>query len=1242
VSKSPIGDIADCCKIKAIYGAVLARQHTWRKPPSLPDSGLLFDKNPQPMWIYDIKTLAFLAVNQSAIAMYGYSREEFLGMTLRDICNSQDNARLEKELLYPGPAMPYFAEWQHYAKNRTKLNVQIRARKMNWRGRQAAMIIARDISQDHKTRDEAFLIWQQHLQLQEIISQSPAIALMWDPLPSLPVTYVSDNVALLGYRPEQFMKEGLCYSQIIHPEDLQYVIDEINSYIHRNISHFVQEYRILTVERQVCWVEVRTWVNRDSTEQVLGYSGVALDISERRRAEKRLYYQAALLKNVSDAIISTDLAFNILSWNPAAEQVFQWKELEILGKHWYSLTEVQYLGQNASDVQRQVNSLGYWAGLISQKRKDGQTITLDARISMVKDTGGEPFGIVIACRDISEKIKIEQSLDKSEKQYRAIFEQAAVGVSRTDVNGLFLDVNEKFCQITGYSRQELLGLSYKDITDPDDLQANLTIRQELQAKKKNYANLEKRYIRKDGSRTWVNLTLSYIESGPETEPFLLAITEDINLRKSQERELQALYEAGLALSYLKTPEEISQHIIEILNNYLDWHHAGVWMREKSTDNIRILAYSTPASPDEAEAERQKSQEMVHSMDNGLTGWAMRQARTIRRGNVFTDSHYLGVNKQIKSGMYVPLMSKGQVIGCLMVESEEFNDFSEYDQRLLETLASQATIAFENANLLAAAQNRANQMQAVIQASQAISGNLDLPSLLDAIFKSTQAAIPAVERGTILLGNDDGLLHVRGSLGYADPELLNAVIPDTIGYGAQAYREQKGILVTNIQGLPDQKHFEHFSETKDIQSAIAAPLIVKGKSIGVICLDNFVHPSAFTEADLQLLTTFAASAAISIENARLFEQTQSRLAHILALRQIDNTINASADILVIMNVILDKALEQLNADAACILTFNSGTMNLEHQASLGFRRENIQKTHFRIGEDLPARALLDHKTVIITDLSTVIQRSERKYLVEKEDFVAYGCAPMLAKGEVKGLIEVFGRKPFKINPEWISFVEMLGSQAAIAIENAQLYQDLQRSNLELMIAYDATIEGWAQALEYRDQETEGHSRRVLELTLQLARKMGISGHELMHIRRGALLHDIGKMSIPDSILHKPGPLSDEEWILMRKHPIRAYELMSKIPYLQYALEIPYCHHEKWDGTGYPRGLKNEQIPLAARIFAVVDVFDALTSDRPYRPALSEPEVFQYIREQSGHHFDPAVVRTFLTLMNQPTDEPPADN
>jgi HD-GYP domain-containing protein (c-di-GMP phosphodiesterase class II) len=165
------------------------------------------------------------------------------------------------------------------------------------------------------------------------------------------------------------------------------------------------------------------------------------------------------------------------------------------------------------------------------------------------------------------------------------------------------------------------------------------------------------------------------------------------------------------------------------------------------------------------------------------------------------------------------------------------------------------------------------------------------------------------------------------------------------------------------------------------------------------------------------------------------------------------------------------------------------------------------------------------------------------------------------------------------------------------------------------------------LDLRDKETEGHTLRVSEMTQQLARNAGMEEDTLVQIKRGALLHDVGKLGIPDSILLKPGPLSEEEWIVMRLHPIYAFQWLSTIEYLHNALEIPYCHHEKWDGTGYPRGLKGEEIPLSARLFAVVDVWDALTSDRPYRNGISQSEAWDFICSQSGKQFDPEAVQAF---------------
>jgi putative nucleotidyltransferase with HDIG domain len=286
---------------------------------------------------------------------------------------------------------------------------------------------------------------------------------------------------------------------------------------------------------------------------------------------------------------------------------------------------------------------------------------------------------------------------------------------------------------------------------------------------------------------------------------------------------------------------------------------------------------------------------------------------------------------------------------------------------------------------------------------------------------------------------------------------------------------------------------------------------------------------------------------------------------------------------------------------------------------------------RLGEGRPGQMALERRIVLIRDL-----RQEPTYLATGQPanpggFVGYAGVPLIAKGQVKGVLEVFQREPLQASAEWMEFLETLAGQAAIALDNADLYEELQQSHTKLALAYDATIEGWSSALDLRDKETEGHSQRVTQLSLALAAAMGVTGEDLRHLRWGALLHDIGKMGIPDAILLKPAELTAAEWAIMRQHPALAYALLAPIAYLRPALDIPYCHHEKWDGTGYPRGLRGEQIPLAARIFTVVDVWDALLSDRPYRPAWTQDEAREHIRSLAGIQFDPEVVQAFLQMV-----------
>jgi HD-GYP domain-containing protein (c-di-GMP phosphodiesterase class II) len=282
----------------------------------------------------------------------------------------------------------------------------------------------------------------------------------------------------------------------------------------------------------------------------------------------------------------------------------------------------------------------------------------------------------------------------------------------------------------------------------------------------------------------------------------------------------------------------------------------------------------------------------------------------------------------------------------------------------------------------------------------------------------------------------------------------------------------------------------------------------------------------------------------------------------------------------------------------------------------------------IASSFAGRAVTSRGAVQVLDSQTAATIPPFHQLWLAEGFEAYYGVPLLAKGEIKGVLEVFLRSRHVAPPEWIGLLETLAGQAAISVDNTQLFERLQRANVELAIAYDATIEGWSHAMDLRDPESEGHTRRVTELTMALARALQLDDREMIHMRRGALLHDIGKIGVPDTILAKEDRLDAAEWAQMRRHPQLAYDMLFPIAYLRKSIDIPYSHHEKWDGTGYPQGLKEEQIPLAARIFAVVDVWDSLTTDRPYRKAWTRAAALDHVREQSGRHFDPRVVEAFF--------------
>lgn len=365
---------------------------------------------------------------------------------------------------------------------------------------------------------------------------------------------------------------------------------------------------------------------------------------------------------------------------------------------------------------------------------------------------------------------------------------------------------------------------------------------------------------------------------------------------------------------------------------------------------------------------------------------------------------------------------------------------------------------------------------------------------------------------------------------------------------------------------------------------------------------------------------------------LNEELAKRLDRLVALREIDRAIIGSLDLDLTLGVVLDQVRGRLGVPGARILLYDQFDKALRFGASQGLGGHKPRSLRLRLGEGPAGRAALERQNVSLAGPGVVADLAAAEDEVgDGAAFHGYVAVPLVAKGRLQGVLELFSHVHLPEDEQWHDFLDALSVQAAIALDSASLFEGLERSNVELRQAYDTTIEGWGSALDLKDEETEGHSRRVTDLSVQLAARLGLTGDVLVNVRRGALLHDIGKMGVPDRVLLKPGKLDADEWEIMKQHTTFAHQLLSSIPFLRMALDIPYAHHERWDGGGYPLGLKGEQIPLTARLFAVVDVYDALTSDRPYRPAWTEESALAHIRAESGSHFDPRVVEEFMEMV-----------
>jgi PAS domain S-box-containing protein len=788
-----------------------------------------------------------------------------------------------------------------------------------------------------------------------------------------------------------------------------------------------------------------------------------------------------------------------------------------------------------------------------------------------------------------ESSALYQQVRAAEEKYRSLFENAIEGIFQFTRDGRLLIVNPALARILGYGSPEALVRTVSNIERQLYVKANHhTELMRLCDEQGRAQGFETQFYRKDGETIWVSVNARAVLYESNLSPYYEGTIEDISEHKRVEIELRAS-EERYRLMFESNPQPMWVYDLET-TAFLAVNDAA----------IRHYGYTREEFLQMTIKDIRPLEDIPRLID------AMPEASLTGSSGVW--------RHRKKDGALIDIEITSAVLKFAGREARH-------------VLANDVT---ERKRAEEAVRRNAERAEALARVAHRLNAQLDLEAVLTAVCEETTGALNVPAAFVLLYDDKRGLLKYVGGIGMPAGQAGRIKpLPRSL-YEEDIQSKHLVRVVSDVRPISGWLDTELLAAA-NLRTVASAIMLREEQLVGILTISTIGEARQFRKDELALLKGLADQAAQAITNARLFEETNRHLQQVQALRNIDSAITASLDLRLTLNILVGEVISQLGVHAATVLLLNSSTQTLECAAARGFSSQAIEQSSIRLGEGHAGKAALDRRTVLIPNIAETDEDSIRAPLLKAEGLTAYFGVPLIAKGQVKGVLEVFHRTLLDPGQEWLDFLETLAGQAAIAIDNATLFNDLQRSNVDLTMAYDTTLEGWSRALDLRDKETEGHTLRVTETTLGLARALGMSQSEMVHVRRGALLHDIGKMGVPESILLKPGPLTEDEWVIMRLHPVYAYDLLSPIAYLRPALDIPYCHHEKWDGTGYPRGLKGEQIPLVASIFAVVDVWDALRSDRPYRLAWPEERVREHIRSLAGTHFDPTVVAKFLELI-----------
>ena len=1001
---------------------------------------------------------------------------------------------------------------------------------------------------------------------------------------------------MTGYSPAEFTDHPKLIQEISHPESRQAV--ELHfAKIQKENKPDDLEYRIITKSGEARWISHSCSPIYTREGNYAGRRGTNRDITESKLAKMALAESEerfrGLYENATIGMYRTTPEGKILLANPALILMLGYSSFAELSQR--DLEEEGYEpGYERNIFRRQIENYGQVTGLESAwKRKDGTIIFVRESARVARDAEGKIIYYEGTVEDITERKRAEQLLLESEERFRSFIEQSVDGIVLIDEHGIILEWNTAQEHLTGIPGTLAIGtpvweIQYQILIPEHRAKSNTGLIknaffESFQSGKTEVLGkpLDIEIISTDGERKFLQQISFIIQTKAGNR--VGSIFRDVSEQKQAEAESQALLEIMLDAARTENLQEFLKLIRQSLNKVIPAENFFVVFLDRISgmfeEVFAIDKYDAPMPPSK--------------LGKSITSYVFRTGESLLLTQAkFEELKALGevelIGTSPASWLGAPLKTPSETIGVIAVQDYENPDsYSERDRIFLASVAAQVALVIERKRSEDALRENDKRFRALIQ-------------------NSTDAITLVGENGLVL---------------YDSP-----AAPGMLGYSPEEWIGKDIFALMHPDDWPDNlKLFRKLAETPG--SRISKTIQIRSRSGAWLWIEA-VATNLLSEPGVKAIVLNYRDVT---ERKQAEEKIKLQLKYLTALKDIDRAISSTFDMRLSLDMLLSRAVSLLALDAAAVLLVNPNLSRLEFAAGLGFRTRALETVEIKLGEGPAGRAALEQRLIQIPNLALEPVNPRLSALLQGEKFVSFYGVPLIVKGKVIGVMELFHRTVIERDQEWLDFLETLAGQAAIAIDNAQMFDGLQRSNINLAMAYDATIVGWSRAMDMRDKETEGHTQRVADLTRKLAERMGSSPQELVHIRRGALLHDIGKLGVPDSILLKPEKLTAEEWDVMKRHPTYARDMLSSIPYLEPALSIPYCHHEKWDGTGYPQGLKGEQIPLAARMFAVTDVWDAITSDRPYRAAWSQEKALAYIRDESGRQFEPRIVDAFLSMI-----------